>query len=191
MIRTDEFRKKLKVEIDGQPWIMVDVEHVRPGKGQGFVRTRLKNLVTGQILDKTFKSGEVLPPARIEDSEMQFLYQNGDEYAFMNNKTYDQVGLTPEQLGDAVNYLYEGLVASVSFYNSMPISVDIPNFIELEIIECDPGVRGNTATNAMKPAILSSGYRVNVPLFVEQGDWIRVDTRTGDYVERCKKPEGR
>lgn len=191
MLRTDQFRKKLKVEIDGDPWMMLDVEHVRPGKGQGFTRTKMKNMISGQIVERTYKSNEVLPPARIDSATMQFLYQNGDEYTFMNTATYDQINLSAEHLGDAVNYLYEGIEAEVAFYNDMPISCDIPNFVELEIVECEPGIKGNTATNTLKPAVVTSGYRASVPLFVEQGDWIRIDTRTGDYVERCKRPEGR
>jgi len=191
MIKTEQFRKKLKIDIEGEPWIMVDVDHVRPGKGQGFVRTKLKNMITGQVVEKTYKSGESVQPAQIEDCDMQFLYQGGDDYTFMNNQTYEQVNMTSEQLGDVVNYLYEGIVCSVAIFNEVPISCDVPNFVELEIVECDPGVKGNTATNAMKPAVLSTGFRLNVPLFVEQDTWIRVDTRTGSYVERCKRPEGR
>ncbi|MCB1042144.1 MAG: elongation factor P [Acidobacteria bacterium] len=191
MISTDKFRKKLKVEIDGEPWMMIDVEHVRPGKGQGFTRTKMKNMVTGQVVERTYKSNETLNPARIDAATMQYLYQNGDDYSFMNTETYDQVNLTAEQLGDVVNYLYENMECEVAFFNGMPISCDMANFVELEIVECEPGIKGNTATNTLKPAIVSSGYRAMVPLFVEQGDWIRIDTRTGDYVERCKRPEGR
>lgn len=191
MIRAEEFRKKLKIEIEGQPWIMIDVDHVRPGKGQGFTRTKLKNMMTGQVVEKTFKSGDVVEAAQIEACDMQFLYQSGDEYTFMNSATYEQVNLTKDLLGDLVNYLYDGLEGNVSFYRGNPITCELPNFVELEITECDPGIKGNTATNAMKPAMVSTGYRVNVPLFVEQGDWIRIDTRSGEYVERCKRPEGR
>lgn len=191
MLRTDEFRKKAKVEIDGAPWVMIDVEHVRPGKGQGFVRTKLKNLVSGQVLERTFKSGDTVPSARIEDVDAQFLYASGEDYTFMNNRSYEQIALTREQLGDAVNYLYDGLEVSISLYNGMPISCDVPNFVELEITDCEPGIKGNSATNTMKPAVLSTGYRVNVPLFIDQNEWIRVDTRTGEYSERTKRPEGR
>lgn len=191
MLRTDQFRKKLKIEIDGAPYIMIDVDFVRPGKGQGFVRTKLRNMITGSVTERTFKSNETAKPAMVEDMEMQYLYTDGTEYTFMNNETYEQVGLTDEQLGDNINYLYEGLNADVSFFNGLPIGCELPNFVELEITECEPGIKGNTATNAMKPAVVSSGYRVNVPLFVEQNSWIRIDTRTGEYSERCKRPEGR
>lgn len=191
MLKTDQFRKKLKIEIDGAPYIMLDVDHVRPGKGQGFTRTKMRNLVTGAVTERTFKSNESAMPANVEDIEMEFLYSNGSEYTFMNLETYEQIAVTDEQLGDAVNYLYEGLHAEVSFFNNIPIGCELQNFVELEITDCEPGVRGNTATNAMKPAVVSTGYRLNVPLFLEQNTWIRVDTRTGEYVERCKRPEGR
>ncbi|MDJ0841592.1 MAG: elongation factor P [Acidobacteriota bacterium] len=191
MIKTDQFRKKLKVELDGDPYMMVDVDFVRPGKGQGFVRTKLKHMITGSVVERTFKSGEAVKPAEVRDEEMQFLYENGGEYTFMDNKTYEQVTMNTDQLGDTVNYIYEGINATISFFNDLPIGCEIANFVELEIVECEPGIKGNTATNTMKPAVVSTGYRVNVPLFVNQGEWIRIDTRTGDYSERCKRPEGR
>jgi elongation factor P len=191
MLRTDEFRKKSKIEMDGQPWSMIDVEHVRPGKGQGFVRTKLKNLVTGQVVEKTFKSGDTMPSARIEDVEAQYLYGSGDEFTFMNTQNFEQISLTLEQLADNAHYLYEGLKVNIALYNGLPISCELPNFVELEITDCEPGIKGNSATNTMKPAVLSTGYRLQVPLFVDQNEWIRVDTRTGDYSERVKRPEGR
>ena len=191
MLKTDQFRKKLKIELDGDPYVMVDVDFVRPGKGQGFVRTKLKNLISGSVLERTFKSNETAKPAEVRDEEMQYLYGDGQEFTFMNNHNYEQVTLNLDQLGDSVNYLYDGMNASVSFFNDLPIGCEIANFVELEITECEPGIKGNSATNAMKPAVVSTGYRLNVPLFVEQNSWIRIDTRTGAYVERCKKPEGR
>ena len=191
MLRIDQFRKKLKIELDGDPYIMIDVDFVRPGKGQGFVRTKLKNMITGQVVERTFKSNETAKSAQVQDHEMQFLYSDGKDYSFMNNKTYEQVSLTGELLDDAVNYLYEGLTCTIAFFNDTPISCDVPNFVELEIVECEPGIKGNSATNTLKPAVVSTGYRLNVPLFVEQNSWIRIDTRTGSYVERCKRPEGR
>ena len=191
MIKTDSFRKKLKIELDGEPWIMIDVDFVRPGKGQGFVRTKLKNMISGNVVERTFKSGEAVKTARVEDQEMQYLFEDSNGYTFMNNHTYEQVSLTREQLGDNVNYIYEGLNCSISMYNDMPIGCEVPNFVELEVTECEPGIKGNSAQNAMKPAILSTGYRLNVPLFLEQHQWIRIDTRTGQYAERTKRPEGR
>lgn len=191
MIKTDQFRKRLKIEINNEPYVMLDVDFVRPGKGQGFVRTKLRNMMTGSITERTFKSNETAKPATVNDYDMQFLYNDGDGYTFMNMETYDQVSISAEVLGDAVNYLYENMEVSVAFYNNMPISVDVPNFVELEITECEPGIKGNSATNTLKPAIVSSGYRLNVPLFIDQNEWIRIDTREGCYVERCKRPEGR
>ena len=191
MIKTDSFRRKLKIVQDGDPWMMIDVDFVRPGKGQGFVRTKLKNMITGNVVEKTFKSGEAVQQAQVEDHDMQFLYDDGSDYTFMNNQTYDQVTMRKEALGDVVNYLYEGLVCSISLYNDLPIACETPNFVELEVTECEPGIKGNSAQNAMKPAVVSTGYRLNVPLFLEQNTWIKVDTRTGEYAERVKKPEGR
>lgn len=191
MIKTDMFRKKLKVEIDGDPWIMLDVNHVRPGKGQGFVRTKMRNMIHGTVIERTYKSGENLPQATVEEKEMQYLYKSGNEYAFMDSGTYEQIVLSPEMLGDSQNFIYENLVCIISFFHDVPISCDLPNFVELEVTECEPGVKGNSAANMLKSAILETGFRLSVPLFVEQNTWIRVDTRTGEYVERCKKPEGR
>ncbi len=191
MLKTDQFRKKLKIELDGAPYIMIDVDHVRPGKGQGFTRTKLRNLLTGAVTERTFKSNESAMPANVESMEMEFLYGDGQDFTFMNTQSYEQIAINAETLGDVVNYLYEGLLAEVSFYNGAPIGAEVPNFVELEITDCEPGVRGNTATNAMKPATVSTGYRLNVPLFLEQNTWIRIDTRTGEYAERCKRPEGR
>ena len=170
---------------------MIDVDFVRPGKGQGFVRTKLRNLITGSVIERTFKSNETATQARVMDQDMQYMYADGSDYAFMNTQNYEQINVGADVLGDAVNYLYENMICTISFFNDMPISVEVPNFVELQIIDCEPGIKGNTATNAMKPAVVTSGYRVNVPLFVENGEWIRIDTRTGAYSERCKKPEGR
>ena len=191
MLSTDQFRKKLKIEVDGDPYIMLDVDFVRPGKGQGFVRTKQKNLITGSVVERTYKSNESVKPAIVEEHEMQYLYGDGESFTFMNNQTYDQVELTRDQLGDTVNYLYEGLVCTISFFKEKAIACDCANFVELEITDCEPGIKGNSATNAMKPAVVSTGYRLNVPLFVEQNSWIKIDTRNGAYVERVKQPEGR
>lgn len=187
MYQTSEFRKGLKVEIDGTPYIIVENQFVKPGKGQAFNRVRFKNLLTGQVLDRTFKSGESVNRADILDETMQFLYQQGDEYHFMNTKTYEQVALTEEQLGDARAFLTENLEVSIQFWDGKPISVEAPNFVELQITQCDPGVRGDTVSGATKPATLSTGHVVQVPLFIEEGEWLRIDTRTGAYVDRVRK----
>ena len=187
MFETSDFRKGLKLEIDGYPYLMTDCEFVKPGKGQAFVRTRLRNLMTGQTLDRTFKSGERVDEAELEEMKMQYLYPEGNDYNFMNIKTYDQVAVPKEQLGDSWQWLLENMEVVVLFYKGKAISVETPTFVELQITECEPGVRGDTRNNVNKPALLSTGAKVPVPLFVEQGEWIKVDTRTGEYIERVKK----
>lgn len=187
MVTPSEFRKGLKVEMDGQPYTIIDYQFVKPGKGVAFTRTRFKNLLTGNVLDMNVRSGEKLARANTEEMDMAFLYQDGDHFSFMNNENYEQVTLEREDLGDAAKYLTENMVVQVLFYNGKPIGMEIPNFVILEIVHCEPGIRGDTATGATKPATLSTGAVVMVPLFVEQGDWIKVDTRTDSYLERVKK----
>jgi elongation factor P len=187
MYSTKDFRPGLRVEIDGAPYVIIENQFVKPGKGQAFNRVRLKNLITGSVLDRTWKSGEMLPPANVSDDTMQFLYESAGTFHFMNVKSYEQVELSEEQVGDAKNYLTENLEVFISFWGHRPISVSPPNFVELQISKCDPGVRGDTVSGATKPATLSTGYTVAVPLFVEEGEWIRVDTRTGQYMDRVKK----
>jgi elongation factor P len=187
MYNTSEFRKGLKIEMDGKPFVIVDNQFVKPGKGQAFNRVKLRNLLSGAVLELNMKSGDTVPKADVTTENMQFMYSTGEEWHFMNTKTYEQVHLSEEQLGEAKNYLTENLEVQISFWNSKPIAVDVPNFIEVQISTCDPGVRGDTVSGATKPATLSTGYVVDVPLFVEEGEWIRVDTRTGLYMDRVKK----
>ncbi len=188
MLDTTSLRKNLKIIIDGDPWIVVDCQFVKPGKGQAFTRTRLKNLVSGQTMDKTYKSGEKIgEQARIDECNMVFLYEQGGAYTFMDNTTYEQVELNADQVGEALNFMTENMNVDVDFYNGMPIAITLPNFVELEIIDTEPAVRGDTVSGATKPARLSTGYSVNVPLFISSGESIVVDTRTGEYVERVKK----
>ncbi|MBX2803693.1 MAG: elongation factor P [Myxococcales bacterium] len=187
MYQTSDIRNGLKVEIDGQPYVVTYFQFVKPGKGQAFTRTKLKNLLSGNVLDRTFKTGETLQPADITEGTHQFLYADGESFHFMNMETYDQLALQPEAVGDAKNFLVEEMEVNLMFYRARPVSVDLPNFVELEITYCEPGVKGNTAQGATKPATLSTGHTVNVPLFIEQGEWVKVDTRTGDYVERVRK----
>lgn len=187
MIDTSDIRKNLKLLIDGDPWVVVDFQFVKPGKGQAFTRTRLKNMITGNVVERTFRSGEKLEEAQIEEKEMMYLYSQGDAYAFMDNKTYEQVEITSEHLGDAVHFLTENMNVEVLFFNGRPIGISLPNFVELEIVNTEPATKGDTVSGATKPATLSTGYTLNVPLFVNSGDWIVVDTRTGAYVERVKK----
>jgi elongation factor P len=184
MYQTSDIRKGLKIEMDGAPWIVVDFQFVKPGKGQAFTRTKLKNLITGSVVDRTYKTGEALQPADVEEKGMQYLYSDGELYHFMDTADYSQVGIPEENLGDATKWMVEEMEVTVLFYKDRPVSVDVPNFVELEITYCEPGVRGNTATGATKPATLSTGAIVNVPLFVEQGTVVKVDTRTSEYVGR-------
>ena len=184
MIMAGDFRKGITVEIDGNVWSVVDFQHVKPGKGAAFVRTKLKNVMTGAVLERTFNPSDKYPKAHIETKEMQYLYNDGELYYFMDTETYEQLPLNHDQVEDAINYIVENMNVTVRFFKGSPFSVEAPNFVELTITECEPGVRGDTATGANKPATLETGARVTVPLFVNEGDKIRVDTRTGEYMER-------
>jgi elongation factor P len=187
MYSTSEFRKGLKVEIDKEPYEMIECEFVKPGKGNAFTRTKLKHMVTGAVLSRTYKTGEKVERANLTESPMQVMYEQAGEFHFMNMDSYEQVAIPRDKLGDAASWLHEGLEVAVLFHDGRPISIDLPNFVELQIAECDPAVKGDTKTNATKPATLTTGARIDVPLFIEQGEWLRIDTRTGAYVERVKK----
>jgi elongation factor P len=187
MYDTSDIRKGLKIVHNSEPYIVVDFQFVKPGKGTAFTKTKIKNMITGAVLDMTYRSGEKLEPANCEEMSMQYLYNEGNSFCFMDNATYEQIMLDEAVLGDAKNYLVDNLEVQVMFFNERPVGVEIPNFVEAEVVECEPGVKGDTATGATKPAKLSPGAVVNVPLFVEEGDFIRVDTRTGKYMERVKK----
>ena len=188
MLDTSAIRKNLKIEIDGDPWIVVDFQFVKPGKGQAFTRTRLKNMITGSCLDKTYKSGEKIgEAARIDERAMSFLYAQDDHYVFMDNENYEQVEITDEQIGEAKNYLMDNMEVEVLFFHDRPIGIELPNFVQLPIVETEPAVKGDTVSGATKPATLSTGYVLNIPLFVSTEDLVVVDTRTGEYVERVKK----
>ncbi len=184
MISAGEFRKGMTVEIDGSVWQISDFQHVKPGKGAAFVRTRLKNVMTGAVLERTFNPTDKYPPAHIETKEMQYLYEDGGLYYFMDVETYEQLPLNHDQVEDAISFIVENQNVKVRFFKGEPFSVEAPNFVELTITHSEPGVRGDTATGTTKPATLETGYTLNVPLFVNEGDRIRVDTRTGEYMER-------
>jgi len=184
MIMAGDFRKGITVEIDGQVWSIADFQHVKPGKGAAFVRTRLKNVMTGSVLERTFSPTDKYPKAHIETKEMQYLYNDGELYYFMDVENYEQLPLNHEQVEDAINYIVENDNVTVRFYKGSPFSVQAANFVVLTITECEPGVRGDTATGATKPATLETGLKINVPLFVNEGEKVRVDTRTGEYMER-------
>ena len=185
MYETSDIRKGLRLELDGYPFVVVEFQFVKPGKGTAFTRTKIRNMISGAVLDHTFKSGEKLKAADTEDREMQFLYNDGD-FHFMDNSNYEQVSLESSAVGEAANYLTENMMIEVSFFQGRSIGLSLPNFVVLEVENTAPGEKGNTVTGASKPALLSTGYTVNVPLFVNEGDRLRIDTRTGEYVERVK-----
>ena len=185
MVSAGDFRKGLTIEIDGQVWVIVDFQHVKPGKGAAFVRTKMKNIMSGSVLERTFNPSEKFPKAHVETKTMEYLYSEGDLYYFMDNETYEQLPLNHGQVEDALNYIKENMNVTIKFFKGEPFSVEPPNFVELEIAETDPGFKGDTATSGNKPAILETGAKIMVPLFVNQGDKIRVDTRTGEYMERA------
>lgn len=185
MYSTSDFRNGLKIIYDNEPYEIVEFQHVKPGKGNAFVRTKLKNLISGRVLDPTFKSGDKVGRPDIEDKDMQYLYKDGEHYTFMDNNTYDQVLVDKAALKDSVKWLVENCNCQVLFWNDKALDVSLPNFVVLQITECEPGIKGDTATGATKPATLESGAIVNVPLFVNEGESIKIDTRTGQYVERA------
>ncbi len=186
MISTAEFRRGLKIEIDGDPYVIVDFLHVKPGKGGAFVRTKLKNMKTGNVVDYTFRAGEKVDEPHLEEKKMQFLYNMEDIYNFMDMETYEQISLQAEQLGDSIKYMKENLIVNILFHNRESIGVELPTFVELKIVKTDPGVRGDTASGGTKPATLETGAVVKVPLYLNEGDIIKIDTRTGEYIERVK-----
>lgn len=183
---TSEFRSGLRIIMDAQPCIIVDNEFVKPGKGQAFNRVRIKNLMTGKTVDKTFKSGESVEAADVVDTDMQYLYSDGEFWHFMMPDTFEQFAADDSAVGDAKSWLKEEDICQITLWNDIPIVVMPPNFVELEIVETDPGLRGDTASGGVKPARLSTGAVVKVPLFIEQGEIIRCDTRSKEYVSRVK-----
>ncbi len=186
MYSTTEFKKGLKIELDGVPYAIVDFQHVKPGKGGAFVRTKLKSLLTGRVLDQTFRSGEKVKRPDLMEREMQYLYREGDTFCMMDNETYEQIMLTEDQVGEARLYLTENLDVKILFFNQQPVAVELPLFVQLEVAQTEPGVKGDTAAGGTKPATLESGVTIQVPLFISGGERVKVDTRTGTYIERVK-----
>ncbi|NLV76512.1 MAG: elongation factor P [Tissierellia bacterium] len=184
MISAGDFRKGITFEMDGEVYEIIDFQHVKPGKGAAFVRTKIRNVMTGVTKETTFNPNDRYPLARIETKEMQYLYNDGLLYYFMDNETYEQLPLEKDQVEEAIMYIKENDNAIISFYEGKPFKVEAPNFVELEVTHTEPGVKGDTATGATKPAIVETGATVNVPLFVNIGDKIRIDTRTGEYLSR-------
>lgn len=173
--------------LDGDPYAIVENEFVKPGKGQAFNRVRIRNLKNGRVVEKTFKSGESVEAADVVDVDMQYLYNDGEFWHFMDPQTFEQIGAGETAVADAAKYLKEQDIVSVTLWNGEPLSVTPPNHVELRVSQCDPGVRGDTATGATKPATVETGATVKVPLFVEEGDVLKIDTRTGDYISRVKE----
>ncbi len=187
MYESGDLRKGLKIEIDGEPYVIVQFEFVKPGKGQALYKCRLKNMVTGAQFDKTFRSGEKFNEADLVEEEMEYLYADGSSYCFMNTTTYEQEFLSAEQVGEATSFLKENTRCAVLLFQGKPIGITLPYFIDLKVVKADPWVKGDTASGDTKPATLETGYVLQVPPFVEEGEVIRIDTRTGQYVERVKQ----
>lgn len=185
MVMAGDFRNGVTFEMDGQVFQVIEFQHVKPGKGAAFVRTKYRNVKTGSVVERTFNPNDKFEQARLERRDMQFLYRDGDLYYLMDTDNFEQLPFTAEVLGDAVRFLKENMVCKVLSYKGDIFGVEPPIFVELEITECEPGVRGDTAQNATKTAVLETGATIKVPLFVNQGDVVRIDTRTGDYMERA------
>jgi elongation factor P len=186
MYQTNEFRKGLKIEYEGSLWTIVEAQHVKPGKGVAFVKTKMKNLLDGRTIDVNFRSGDKVGKPDVLEVKMQVLYSDGEAWHFMDKSTYEQVAITLEDLGDAAQWLQENVDVGVLLYNGRPVDVTLPNFVELKIVDCEPGVKGDTVQGGTKPATMETGAIVHVPLFVDRDELIRVDTRTGEYVTRVK-----
>ena len=184
MISSNDFRTGTSIELDGSVWRVVEFLHVKPGKGSAFVRTKLKNVQTGSTVDKTFRAGETMPQAVLEKNTMQHTYKEGDQYVFMDMDTYEEARLSEAQIGDRVKYLKEEMEVTVLMWNDKVLEVELPNSVTLEVTQTDPGVKGDTATGGTKPAIVETGAQVMVPLFISQGEKIKIDTRNDTYLGR-------
>jgi elongation factor P len=184
MISTNDLRTGLTIDVDGEVYSVVEFQHVKPGKGAAFVRTKLKNMRTGRVVEQTFRAGEKVNRVHIERKEMQYLYREAESIVFMDNETYEQVSITEDQLGDNINYLQENMNIFVLIYNGELMGIDLPHSVELKVATTEPGVRGDTASGATKSATLETGLVIQVPLFVDEGDIVKVDTKTGEYLER-------
>ena len=185
---TSDIRKGLKIMYDGQPYVVVEFQFVKPGKGQAFTRTKMKNMLTGGLLERNIRSGEKFEPADVSDVSMQFIYPEGEMFVFMNSQSGEQLSVHKDAVGDAVDFMIDGLDVQITIYNGNPVSVSLPPHITVQIVEAEPGVRGDTASNVTKSAKISTGATVAVPLFINEGEWIKVDTRTRQYLERVRAP---
>jgi len=186
LIATNQFKRGMKIELEGEPFLIAEFQHVKPGKGGAFVRTKLKSLITGNVIDRTFRSGDKVKRPDFEEKEMQYLYRDENGFTFMDLVSYDQVLVSTEDLGDIQGFLQEQVSVTVQLYNGKPIGVELPIFVELKVVRSEPGVKGDTASGATKPAELETGAVIQVPLFVEEGDVVKIDTRDGVYMERVR-----
>lgn len=186
MLSTSEFRKGAKIEYRGEPFEIVDFQHVKMGRGGAIVRTKMKNIKTGSVLEDTFRSGEKFESPQLEDKDMQYLYAEGDLHYFMDTETFEQIPLNTSQLGDAKKFLKENMLVKILNYRGKPITVELPTFVELAVLQTDPGVKGDTASGGSKPATLETGAVVRVPFHINEGDVLKIDTRTSEYIERVK-----
>ena len=184
MITAGDFKKGITIEWDGGVWNIVDFQHVKPGKGAAFVRTKIKNIMTGAVVERSFNPTDKMPRAIVETKEMQYVYNDGELYYFMDTETYEQIPLNKDQVEDAIPYVKEGTNVTVKFFKGSAFSVAAPNFVEMEVIDTEPGFKGDTATNTTKPATLETGVEVQVPTFVEIGDVLQIDTRDGRFIKR-------
>jgi elongation factor P len=184
MISSNDFRPGVSIELDGGVWRVVEFLHVKPGKGSAFVRTKLKNVQTGNVVERTFRAGETVPQANLEKSTMQHTYKDGENYVFMDMESYEEAGLSAQQIGDRVKYLKEGMEVNVVRWGEKVMEVELPNSVVLEVTQTDPGVKGDTATGGTKPAIVETGAQVMVPLFISIGEKIKIDTRNDSYLGR-------
>lgn len=187
MYETSDIRKGLKVLMDGNPYTVIEFQFVKPGKGTAFTRTKFKNLLTGGVVEKNIRSGEKLEPANVEERSMQFLYKEGEDFVFMDGATYEQVTITADTVGDNADLMMDNLECAVLFFNDRAVDITLPNFIIVKITETEPGARGDTSGNVTKPATVETGAEIQVPLFINEGDTVKVDTRNKSYVERVKK----
>ncbi|MCS6291829.1 MAG: elongation factor P [Nitrospira sp.] len=186
MISTVDFRNGVRLMVEGDPFYIVEFQHVKPGKGGAFVRTKLKSYLTGNLLDRTFRSGERFEEPKLDEREMQFLYATDDDYTFMDNESYEQLTFAKKTLGENADLIKENMIVKILVYEHRPIDVELPNFIELKVVDADPGVRGDTASGGTKPATVETGAIIKVPLYLEVGTVIKIDTRTRSYVERVR-----
>jgi len=184
---TSDIRKGLKMMVDGQPYVVIEFQFVKPGKGQAFTRVKIRNMATGAVLERTYKSGEKLEPADVEEKQLQFIYPEGQDFVFMDAGTGEQITVPGEKIGDDSRWLSDGMSVDVTLFKGLPIGISLPPHVVLQIVSSEPGIKGDTASGATKPATLSTGAVVNVPLFVQEGEWVKVDTADGKYLERVNR----